>query len=150
MRFSSGSYEPVSQAAAPPCFQASGSQYVVGLGGHGSQVSWPGSPGPGMVWKRQTSSPVSASSAAMNPRMPWSPPVEPTMILPSTASGASVKAYASRMSATSTRHSSVPVVASIATTWASSVAMNTLSPSTATPRLFAPQQARWSGDVGCR
>ena len=52
------------------------------------------------------------------------------------------------MSATRVFQISTPVVASMATTWASSVAMNTLSPSTATPRLLAPQQARWLGDVG--
>ena len=78
----------------------------------------------------------------MNPRMPRSPPVVPTMTLSLTASGARVNAYDRCLSATSTSHSSAPVDASIATTWASSVPMNTRSPSTATPRLFAPQQAR--------
>ena len=64
------------------------------------------------------------------------------------ASGARVKEYAMCLSATSTSHNSAPVDASMATTCASSVAMNTRSPSTATPRLFDPQQARWSDGVG--
>ena len=82
----------------------------------------------------------------MKPRMPESAPVVPTITLPSTASGASVKAYARSMSASTTSQSSAPVVASTATTCASSVAMKSRSPSTATPRLFAPQQARWLGE----
>ena len=150
MRSSSGSYDPVSHAAAPPCIQASGSQYVSGSGGHASHVSCPGSPGPGMVWKRHTSSPVAASSAAMKPRTPRSPPAEPMITMSLTTSGARVNEYARWRSASSTFQSSVPVAASSATTCASSVAMNTRSPRIATPRLFDPQHARWSGGVGYR
>ena len=83
----------------------------------------------------------------MKPRMPRSPPAEPTMTLSSTTSGARVNEYARCRSASSTSQSSVPVAASSATTCASRVAMNTRLPRMATPRLFEPQQARWSGGV---
>jgi hypothetical protein len=53
-------------------------------------VSWPGSPGPGTVLKRQTSFPVFASYAAMKPRMPYSPPAGPMITLSFTTSGAIV------------------------------------------------------------
>ena len=43
-----------------------------------------------MVLKVQISSPVLASSALTKPRMPYSPPLVPISILPSTAVGAIV------------------------------------------------------------
>ena len=54
------------------------------------QVSEPGSPGAGTVQKRQTSLPDSASKAAMNPRMPSSPPDTPDTTSVPTTSGAPV------------------------------------------------------------
>ena len=57
VRFDSGSYAPVFHTAAPPR-----------LPRIAAQVSFPGSPGSGIVWKRQTSVPVFASNAAMIPR----------------------------------------------------------------------------------
>ncbi len=54
------------------------------------QLSEPGSPGAGIVQKRQTSLPVSASYAATNPRTPSSPPEVPTSTLSFTTRGALV------------------------------------------------------------
>ena len=48
VRFVSGSYDPVSQTAAPPVCHASGSQCSIS-GVQRSHVSDPGSPGAGMV-----------------------------------------------------------------------------------------------------
>ena len=75
----SGSYEPVIQIDAPPRCQVSP-----------GQVSLPGSPGPGMVCERHTSSPVSGSRATTKPRMPRSPPEAPTITFPLATSGAIV------------------------------------------------------------
>src|SRR5262245_13369132 len=82
VRFVSGSYAPVFQTPAPPIF-------------HDSPLheSLPGSPGPGMVYVRQTSLPVLASKAATKPRIAPSPPPVPMMILSLTTSGAEVMGY---------------------------------------------------------
>jgi hypothetical protein len=74
---SAGSYEPVTQIEPPPVFHASP-----------LHVSEPGSPGAGTVLKRHISLPVAGSNAAMNPRMPYSPPPTPTMTLSFTTRGA--------------------------------------------------------------
>ena len=79
--------------------------------------------------------PVRASNAAMNPRMPNSPPPTPTITLSFTTSGARVIEYASFTSASVTFQSGRPFLASIATRCASSVPMNSVSPRIATPRL---------------
>jgi hypothetical protein len=47
------------------------------------QLSWPSSPGPGIVCQRQTSFPVSASYAWTLPRIENSPPETPVITLPS-------------------------------------------------------------------
>src|SRR5262252_19661 len=73
VRFVSGSYVPVTQIGPPPVFHSSPF-------GH---VSLPGSPGAGTVYVFQISLPVSGSKAATNPRMPISPPEQPTITLPS-------------------------------------------------------------------
>ena len=87
-----------------------------------------------------------ASNAAMKPRMPNSPPPTPTITLSFTTSGASVIEYASFTSASVMFQRGRPFFASIAITCASSVPMNNVSPRSATPRLFEPQQTRASGD----
>src|SRR4029453_13677353 len=84
VRFSSGSYEPVTQIGAPPCIHESP-----------PHVSWPASPGPGTVLKRQTSLPVLTPPAAMKPRTPNSPPAVPAITLSFTTRGATVNAYPS-------------------------------------------------------
>src|SRR6185436_17122015 len=55
-----GSYEPVCQSPPPPVFQ----ELFVSF-----HVSLPGSPGLGMTYHRQSSLPVLASSAAIQPRV---------------------------------------------------------------------------------
>ena len=77
--FVSGSNVPDSHVAPPP---------------HSirpAHVSAPGSPFAGMVCVRQISSPVFGDRAAMNPRIPLSPPALPTMTLSLTMSGADVE-----------------------------------------------------------
>src|SRR5579872_1622394 len=76
----SGSYEPVSQVEPPPAF-----------GSSTFHVSIPGSPFAGTVQRRQTRSPVSALNAAMNPRIPQSPPETPAITRSFTISGAMVE-----------------------------------------------------------
>ena len=70
---------PVSQAVEQPCSTA--------LPAH---VFASGSPGAGIVQKRQTSSPVLALYAAMKPRSPSSPPDVPEITRSLTTSGAEV------------------------------------------------------------
>ena len=76
--------------------------------------SCPGSPGPGTVLKRHTSRPVFASNAAMNPRMPYSPPAGPMITLSFTTSGAIVNEYPRSGLETETSHTGLPFLASIA------------------------------------
>ena len=99
-------------------------------------VSLPGSPGAGMVYVLQNSRPVSASSATTKPRMPSPPPDTPTMIIPSTASGAMVILWPAAGSATRRSQTVSPVTASSATTAASAVPMKTWSQYRATPRFI--------------
>ena len=80
------------------------------------------------------------STAACRSRRPYSPPLVPSRILPFTAVGAIVSLYPNSGSATSVDSAVLPVLASSATSFESSVARYTLSPYTATPRLFDPQQ----------
>src|ERR1700747_3088987 len=63
-----GSYEPVIHAGAPPIFQDSPPPFL-----------GPASAGPGAVEKRHLRSRVFASYASMKPRIPYSPPLTPTM-----------------------------------------------------------------------
>src|SRR5919198_4773476 len=79
LSFVAGSYEPVCHSPPPPVFQA----LVLSF-----QVSLPGSPGFGTAYQRQSSLPVLASSAATQPRVPWSPAPFATITLPSATSGA--------------------------------------------------------------
>src|SRR6185312_9735109 len=76
--FESGSNVPESQVPPPPhsCRPI--------------QVSEPGSPFAGTVYVRQISLPSFGDKAAMNPRIPLSPPALPTRILSFTARGAEV------------------------------------------------------------
>src|SRR5206468_1286562 len=105
IRFRLGSYEPVTQLDPPPCSHTSLSA------GH---VSCPDSPGPGTVLKRHTSRPVFASKAAINPRMPYSPPAGPMITLSLTTSGAIVKEYPSSGFDSATSQIGFPFFASIA------------------------------------
>src|SRR5215472_5403614 len=77
---SSGSYEPFCQVAPPPYFHASG----ISLG----QVSEPGSPGAGMVYRRHSFLPVSGSQPSRKPRVVRSPPATPVITTPFATSGA--------------------------------------------------------------
>src|SRR5512138_197781 len=140
VRFASGSKEPVTQIGPPPCLQASGSPF---------HVSCPGSPGPGTVLKRHASLPVAASYAAMNPRIPNSPPPTPTITLSFTTSGACMIEYPASARSTLIFHASSPVLALIATRYASTVPMNRVLPRMASPRLLLPQQLRCP-DGRCR
>ena len=74
-----GSYEPVCQMPPPPVFHA------LFLSFH---VSLPGSPGFGIAYQRQSSLPVLASSAAIQPRVLPSPAPLAMMTLPSAVIGA--------------------------------------------------------------
>jgi hypothetical protein len=75
----------------------------------------------------------------MNPRMPNSPPPTPMTTLSLITSGARLTEYPCANSPTLTFHFTRPDFASIATRWASSVPMNSVSPRIASPRLLAPQ-----------
>ena len=77
--FVAGSYEPVCQRPPPPVFQA----LLVSF-----HVSLPGSPGFGTAYHFQSSLPVRASSAAIQPRVFPSPAPLATMTLPSAVIGA--------------------------------------------------------------
>src|SRR6266581_1687249 len=76
--FVAGSYEPVCHMPPPPVFQALFLSF---------QVSLPGSPGFGIAHQRHSSLPVRASSAASQPRVPWSPLPFATSTLPSAVIG---------------------------------------------------------------
>ena len=67
---------PVSQVAPPPVFQLSP-----------FHVSWPNSPGPGIVSNRHSRLPVAASYASMKPLVANSPPAMPRITLSFTTSG---------------------------------------------------------------
>ena len=101
----------------------------------------PPSCGEGTVQKRQIRRPVAGSYASTNPRIPNSPPLAPTMIFPSAASGAMVNEYPSAGEAAVVSQATLPVWRSSAMTRASSVARKTRSPYTATPRFTTPQQS---------
>ena len=112
VRFRSGSYEPVTQIDPPPRFQESP-----------DHVSCPGSPGPGIVLNRQSSSPVFGSMAAMKPRMPYSPPAEPRISLSFTTKGACVSEYPPVGSTICLLKTTAPLLASRATNRPSMVPM---------------------------
>jgi len=61
-------------------------------------VSEPGSPGFGIMYVRQTRSPVSSLNASVWPREPNSPPELPTMTMSLTISGATVALSPARTS----------------------------------------------------
>ena len=70
------SQEPVIQADPPPYFQDSP-----------AHVSFPGSPGAGMLYVFQAGAPVSALTAATQPLTPYSAPAVPKTIVLFTANG---------------------------------------------------------------
>src|SRR5262249_20178740 len=72
----------LSPAPPPPYFHASG----ISLG----QVSEPGSPGAGMVYRRHSFLPVSGSQPSRKPRVVRSPPAIPVITTPFATRGASV------------------------------------------------------------
>jgi hypothetical protein len=74
-----------------------------------------------LLYARHTSLPVFRSSAITQPRTPISPPESPTMTLSFTASGAIVTVSPMSMLPTRVRHTSLPVAASTAMVWSSSV-----------------------------
>src|SRR3954452_381605 len=85
--------------------------------------------------------PVFSSSAVTQPRTPISPPLLPTSTLPLTTTGAIVIVSPLLISPSLVCQSSLPVLASIATVWLSSVFRKTLSLLKASPRLTTSQQA---------
>lgn len=89
----------------------------------------------------QESCPVAASSALTHPRTPNSPPLLPTSTFPFTTSGDMVTVSPLRMSPTFVFHASLPVTASTAQTWASSVVMYTRPSAYMAPRLTRSQHA---------
>ena len=134
---SAGSYEPISQAVAPPNFHESP-----------FHVSLPGSPGPGTVQNRQTSLPVSWSRALRYPRAPYSPPPNPVITRFFTMVGGEVMTDPWVKSTTCVFHSSWPVLASSATMCPSSRPTKILPLACATPRLLTSQHANWSMPPG--
>src|SRR5947209_4656506 len=85
--------------------------------------------------------PVFSSSAVTQPRTPISPPLLPTRIFPLTITGAMVIVSPLLISPSFVCQSSLPLPASIATVWLSSVLRKTLPLSKASPRLTTSQQA---------
>ena len=113
----------------PPVFQALWSSF---------QVSLPGWPGSGTVYQRQSSSPVSMSSAATQPRVPPSPAPFCTRTLPRAAIGAvrnRSRAPISVNPATSTSQRISPSSRSMASTRPSCRFWSTLSSHSAMPRV---------------
>ena len=78
--------------------------------------------------------------------MPYSPPATPTTTLSPITSGATVMVYPCTGSPTAVCQIGRPVTASSATSCASSVAMNKVSPRMPTPRLIRPQHGLASAD----
>src|SRR5205807_824625 len=85
--------------------------------------------------------PSVALSAVTQPRMPISPPLLPTSTFPLTTIGAMVSVSPRLMSPSVLFQISLPVAASTATVWLSSVLMNTLPSAYAAPRLTVSQHA---------
>jgi hypothetical protein len=85
----------------------------------------------------------------MWPRTPNSAPDEPTMTMSLTTSGAMVALSPARTSPHTCSHTFCPLVASSATRCMFWVAMNTLPPATATPRLTLPQHRGTSRGIAC-
>src|SRR3569833_3422802 len=83
--------------------------------------------------------PVFSSSAVTQPRTPSSPPLLPIRTLPFTTTGAIVIVSPLLISPSLVCQSSLPVLASIATVWLSSVFRNTFPLSNASPRLTTSQ-----------
>ena len=84
---------------------------------------------------------MSASSAVSQPRTPISPPLLPTSTLPFTTSGAIVIVSPLLMSPSFVCHSSLPVAASTAMVWLSSVLKKIRPSAYAAPRFTTSQQA---------
>src|SRR6476661_161009 len=85
--------------------------------------------------------PVAASSAVSQPRTPNSPPLLPTSTLPFTTSGAIVMLSPRLSSPSFARHTSLPLFASTAMVWLSSVLKKMRPWLYAAPRLTVSQQA---------
>ncbi len=79
--------------------------------------------------------------------MPNSAPATPTTTLSLITSGASVMPYALVASPTCVFQIGRPFFASMATRWASTVAMNNVSPWIATPRFTWPRQQSRPGEA---
>ena len=100
------------------------------------QVSLPGSPGAGIVYLSQSCVPVAASSAAIQSRMPRSPPDAPTMILSLIGKTAPVICNCAKSWERFVSHTILPVFLSVAMMRAGALAGVMIRlPQKAAPRL---------------